>query len=110
MIKHSELFLFFSLIVVGALGVITGNMHYWHVPVIYPRIIGGLMMACGAFFLICTIITRQKGTKSIGTYICPKCETAVDFRNVGNHTCPKCQTELEPLVGFYERHPEFKDK
>nr|WP_321260332.1 hypothetical protein [uncultured Pseudodesulfovibrio sp.] len=43
-------------------------------------------------------------------HICPKCETAVDFRNVGNHTCPKCQTELEPLEGFYERHPELKDK
>ncbi len=48
--------------------------------------------------------------KAMTMHICPKCETAVDFRNVGNHTCPKCQTELEPLEGFYERHPELKDK
>lgn len=44
------------------------------------------------------------------TYICPNCEAAVDFREVGDHTCPKCKVQLEPLEGFYDRHPELKEK
>ena len=48
--------------------------------------------------------------KGNSTYlICVKCQTPYDKNNINNNLCPSCNVELEPLKGFYERHPEFKD-
>ncbi|HAS89292.1 MAG TPA: hypothetical protein DCS48_08300 [Desulfovibrio sp.] len=54
----------------------------------------------------------QKKDPEQGT-ICPKCQTpfgAEHGRAPKNGKCPDCAVELEPIDGFYERHPELKDK
>ena len=43
-------------------------------------------------------------------YICPKCEETVEDIEGKDISCPKCGTKMEPLKGFYERHPELKDE
>ncbi|WP_281760653.1 hypothetical protein [Pseudodesulfovibrio nedwellii] len=62
----------------------------------------------GVFMFIMAFRKDQRDYAEV--FICPKCETALPFAEVPNEICPKCQTELEPLEGFYERHPELKDK
>ncbi|WP_031484447.1 hypothetical protein [Maridesulfovibrio frigidus] len=43
-------------------------------------------------------------------HICPKCERVfLKGENPDKHMCPDCKVELEPLEGFYDRHPELKD-
>ncbi|MBI9112830.1 hypothetical protein [Maridesulfovibrio ferrireducens] len=42
--------------------------------------------------------------------ICPKCETTfIKGSPVPDSICPKCKIQLEPLDGFYERHPSLKN-
>ncbi len=43
-------------------------------------------------------------------FICPKCEEIIDHSGEDEVFCPKCGTKMEPLKGFYERHPELKEK
>lgn len=45
--------------------------------------------------------------------ICPKCQTPFGIgqdRAPKSGKCPDCNVEIEPLDGFYDRHPELKDK
>ncbi|WP_320173585.1 hypothetical protein [Maridesulfovibrio sp.] len=45
--------------------------------------------------------------------ICPKCQTpfGVEYgRAPKRGKCPDCNVELEPIDGFYDRHPELKNK
>ncbi|WP_170830296.1 hypothetical protein [Maridesulfovibrio ferrireducens] len=42
--------------------------------------------------------------------ICPKCETTFGIGEAPkNELCPNCKDLLEPLKGFYDRHPELKN-
>ncbi|MBI9111613.1 hypothetical protein [Maridesulfovibrio ferrireducens] len=42
--------------------------------------------------------------------ICPTCETPFGIGEAPqNELCPRCKVLLEPLKGFYDRHPELKD-
>ena len=41
--------------------------------------------------------------------MCPKCGEPYNIPNVKNGMCPTCSVELEPVKGFYDRHPKFKD-
>ncbi len=69
----------------------------------------GIVVASIGLFMF--IMAFRKGQRYYAeVFICPKCETALPFAEVPNEICPKCQTKLEPLEGFYERHPELKDK
>lgn len=38
--------------------------------------------------------------------ICPQCEAVFPFHKNETNRCPGCGVPLEPLDGFYERHPE----
>lgn len=42
--------------------------------------------------------------------MCPRCNGSFERKNVQENKCPKCDVDLEPLEGFYERHPEMKDE
>ncbi|GAB7021812.1 hypothetical protein JCM12178A_03700 [Salidesulfovibrio brasiliensis] len=44
------------------------------------------------------------------TFICPRCECVFNREQMSEKKCPSCNAELEPLEGFYERHPEKKDE
>lgn len=41
--------------------------------------------------------------------MCPKCGEPYNSLDVKNNMCPTCRIDLEPIEGFYSRHPEFKD-
>lgn len=41
--------------------------------------------------------------------ICPRCQTPYNNNDVTHQACPKCLVKLEPIKGFYKRHPEFKE-
>ena len=69
--------------------------------------VGYSMMAVGCFLLIYTTFGKWQNTT---TYICPKCEETVEDIEGKDIYCPKCGTKMEPLKGFYERHPELKGK
>ncbi|WP_419781411.1 hypothetical protein [Maridesulfovibrio sp.] len=45
--------------------------------------------------------------------ICPKCRAPFGVehgRAPKGGKCPDCNVDLEPIDGFYDRHPELKDK
>jgi len=42
--------------------------------------------------------------------ICLNCQTPVRSDDVTDLMCPQCQGILEKLDGFYDRHPELKEK
>lgn len=62
----------------------------------------------GLFMLIMTFRKGQRDYKEM--FICPKCQTAHPLAEVPDETCPECQTKMEPLKGYYKRHPELKDE
>ena len=51
--------------------------------------------------------TRYDGNDML---ICPKCSKALRRKETNNNACPIWNVDLEPLEGFYERHPELNDK
>ena len=66
-----------------------------------------LIIALIAFLIAYVFHGWLKGNS---TYlICFKCQTPYDKNNINNNLCPSCNVELEPIKGFYERHPELKD-
>ena len=50
----------------------------------------------------------QKRQKEDGYWICPKCEKIGSRSELMRDKCPGCHHTMEPLMGFYERHPELK--
>lgn len=44
-----------------------------------------------------------------GYYMCIRCDETFTADEANNKQCPRCQHELEPLEGFYDRHPEMRD-
>ncbi len=53
---------------------------------------------------------RKKGKYYLGSlYMCIKCREPVYGRSAPDLKCQRCGMNLEPLKGFYERHPELKD-
>ena len=42
--------------------------------------------------------------------MCHQCNQPIERKQTRNNKCPTCDVELEPLDGFYDRHPELKGK
>lgn len=63
----------------------------------YAAIPIGILCMWGAFKI------RKDGDISV----CPKC-SATYPRTKDGKPCPKCGGNIEPLEGFYERHPALK--
>jgi PHP family Zn ribbon phosphoesterase len=40
--------------------------------------------------------------------ICATCRDVFETLKVPDRKCPKCGADLEPLKGFYDRHPELR--
>lgn len=88
-------------------------------PVMYHK--GGFQYDMGAFrwpFAICALLAGGGGMllgvfgkrrADGGTLMCPVCEKAFEEAGPGSAKCPRCDVELEPLHGFYDRHPELKN-
>jgi len=45
-----------------------------------------------------------------GLWMCKSCIKPFSRNNAPDLICPICNDKLEELEGFYERHPELKDK
>ncbi len=57
------------------------------------------------------VMAFRKGRRDYKeTFICPRCETALPYGEVAEEVCPECGAAMEPLKGFYDRHPERKEK
>ena len=71
---------------------------------------GGLFIFIGLFFLWLSIWPKTIRFVEGEFFKCTKCGKVFDSKLVKNSMCPKCDGALEKLEGFYERHPEFKNK
>jgi hypothetical protein len=55
-----------------------------------------------------TALFDKGGSRSF--FICTKCLSIYHHNRVKNGICPNCFAKVEILAGFYERHPEFRNK
>ncbi len=66
----------------------------------------GVLLGFGFAYFIWMINKRGNAHN----YICTSC-FKVSFENqIQDNRCPHCKGEVEVLKGFYERHPEFRDR
>ncbi|ACL01981.1 hypothetical protein Dalk_0272 [Desulfatibacillum aliphaticivorans] len=53
---------------------------------------------------------RKKAKHYLGeVFMCPVCLNPIMGIDAANLKCPTCGRDLEPLKGFYDRHPELKE-
>ena len=76
---------------------------------------GGGLIILGGFFIWFSFrkkaVEAEKRVKDEARVLmCPKCVKPFYKKDCHALKCPDCQTHLEDLTGFYERHPEFKEK
>lgn len=65
----------------------------------------GLVLISFAFF------KRNWKNSEDETYMkCPNCGKSYYQKDAPDGQCHNCSSELEQLDGFYDRHPEYKDK
>lgn len=77
--------------------------------------LGGGFIILGAFFIWSsfrkkTIEADKKAKDEKKVLMCPKCIKPFYKKDCEALKCPDCQAPIEELPGFYERHPELKDK
>jgi hypothetical protein len=76
---------------------------------------GGGLIVLGILFIWSsfrkkTIEADKKAKDDKKVLMCPKCVKPLYKKDCPSSRCPECQTSLEELLGFYDRHPELKDK
>lgn len=71
-------------------------------------LVGGLLMLSGLVLTWTGISPRSRYSRTSSTMVCPKCERPYDARERQMMTCETCKVRLEPVEGFYDRHPELK--
>jgi len=76
---------------------------------------GGGLIILGSFFIWLsfrkkTIEAEKKAKNDKRVLMCQKCVKPFYKKDCPSSRCPECQTTLEELSGFYDRHPELKDK
>ena len=98
----------FSLTLSGSEIVLFGNSDYrgFMIPdwTGYPILLTGLGTLVFGF-----VATKKQTGDEVGYLICPSCLHVVEPSPVKPKSCPKCGGTLEPLKGFYDRHPELAD-
>ncbi len=74
----------------------------------YNKPYGIALAVAGALFIWKSLTKKYKPDLTI-ILICPKCDEAFQLKESSAKRCPNCDTDLEPLKGYYERHPERKE-
>lgn len=82
----------------------TGVITYWHTAKVYPWV-GYLELVCGTAALLHGFFGKPDRSNDQAA-LCPDCGAAHKHKFVGK-PCSKCGATLEPIEGFYERHPEL---
>ncbi|WP_319759026.1 hypothetical protein [Maridesulfovibrio sp.] len=98
----------------GVLTPITGGGKYKGFEVY--NFVGYIQFVIGSIILIYLWRTRKEESFSSDKdheteeTICPKCQKVyMAGKAPANAACDSCGAKLEPLEGFYERHPELKE-
>ncbi len=85
---------------------------FWGVSInIYGRwvmaLVGIIAIGCALFY------RKPKNSKKVAYYentICPACgKVYIVGSGPNDDKCTRCAVKLEPLEGFYDRHPEQKE-
>ncbi|WP_319759023.1 hypothetical protein [Maridesulfovibrio sp.] len=106
------LILFGLLFIIGGLFTLDGGSLYKGIPVM--KIAGWSQLGAGFFWVWYALLYKRssdmrKVAKEEET-ICPKCQKVyMAGKAPDNAACDSCGAKLEPLEGFYERHPELKE-
>ncbi|WP_031481658.1 hypothetical protein [Maridesulfovibrio frigidus] len=73
----------------------------------------GIASFCIIIILIAVLYKKPKRQQNISLYettICPECgKVYIVGSGPTDDICTKCTVKLEPLEGFYDRHPEQKE-
>ena len=76
---------------------------------------GLFLIALGILFIVFSF--RRKSVEVENKYkerervlMCPACVKPIQKNDVPKLKCPECNGNLEDLIGFYERHPELREK
>ncbi len=75
---------------------------------------GGLLILGGLFiwssFRKKALEADKKAKDEKQVLMCPNCIKPLYKKDCPDLKCPECSSSLESLIGFYERHPELKDR
>ncbi len=76
----------------------------------WSRIFYGLSFLVAGCVLMYVSLRKLKYTWRKGEIIviCPRCESLYEKSALNDQLCPHCNIPMEPLKGFYDRHPEFR--
>ena len=110
----SAIFTGMTIIILGIIILLGVSMHGHFMP---PET-GILIICAGILWVIYSIVSRKKLDTSIKRLkkkeesfeICFKCRKPLYAASTNDDKCPYCGGNLEDLDGFYERHPELKEK
>lgn len=69
----------------------------------------GTFLIIGGLAVIGSILLKRRYDGD-DILMCPECMVPIAKKNTPSGKCQKCDAHMEPLEGFYERHPELKDK
>ncbi len=114
-IKSFEIIISLTMITTSILSLNSDQSYFKGFPVYHW--VEYVILAVGFLLPICAWLLRtskkdvtaeQEKTNDMRVFICPQCETASSFAEVRNKMCPQCNIKMEPLDGFYDRHPEMK--
>jgi hypothetical protein len=77
-----------------------------------PSGAGHLVLAFGAAFLLYGLFLffrKSSRPQPRQEFICPTCESVIPLSPDDESICPHDGSPLEPLKGYYDRHPERRE-
>ncbi len=69
---------------------------------------GVFLILVGLFVVFAALFGKRYSGDD--TLICILCKEPSQRKDTQSNQCPNCMGQLESLEGFYDRHPELKDK
>jgi len=70
----------------------------------------GVFLTLIGFAFLYVSLRKKSVSSASGYLICSHCRTLIEKKSITENQCPSCGANLEELDGFYERHPELKEK
>jgi len=70
----------------------------------------GVFLTLTGLVFLYTSLRKKSISSASGYLICCNCRHLFEKKSIAGNQCPSCGTDLEQLDGFYDRHPELRDK